>query len=311
MRLNIKQVKYFVETLDQGSLSAASQVKHVTVQAVSKALANLEEELGDTLLERGSNGIRPTPFGRAFYRKAIQVIDCFDELESFSESYYRTNDLDEELRLGLYTPEFFGGNQVCESIASFVEMQIGAKTTVPLAQGESGFTQLRTGVLDALIMTGTVHHPDTRCNVIGTVPPALMMACDHPLASQEYVSLSDLASYPVANPLWYSSCVETITSVYRRRTQDVRYVDLDTEGISDHLHRAQGVVITVNIDLFGKMHPDVVLRPLCPDDVVVIPICLVSMKDIVSPTLMRLYRLLLSGLALLRNGKPLVAVSNQ
>ena len=58
--MNIKQVKYFVGAVDKGSLSAAAKDLYVTVQAISKAIANLETELGGDLLERGCRGVKPT-----------------------------------------------------------------------------------------------------------------------------------------------------------------------------------------------------------------------------------------------------------
>lgn len=44
--MDIKQIRYFVLVYDSGSLSAAAKEEGKTVQAVSKAIADLEKELG-------------------------------------------------------------------------------------------------------------------------------------------------------------------------------------------------------------------------------------------------------------------------
>ena len=49
--MNIKQVRYYVEAVSKGSLSAAAKDMYVTVQAISKAIVNLEKELDCDLLE--------------------------------------------------------------------------------------------------------------------------------------------------------------------------------------------------------------------------------------------------------------------
>ena len=64
--LNIKQIRYFAAVVEHGSLSAAAKGQYVTVQAVSKAIADLERELGQSLFVRESRGVHPTPFGKAF-----------------------------------------------------------------------------------------------------------------------------------------------------------------------------------------------------------------------------------------------------
>mgnify|MGYP002271203767 FL=1 len=58
--LNIKQVRYFVAVFQSGSLSAAAKEQYVTVQAVSKAIADLERELKNELFVRESRGVHST-----------------------------------------------------------------------------------------------------------------------------------------------------------------------------------------------------------------------------------------------------------
>lgn len=68
--MNIKQVRYVCAIVDLGSFSAAAAREGVSVQAVSKAMAELESALGEPLFERRSAGVTPTPLGRAFAVRA-------------------------------------------------------------------------------------------------------------------------------------------------------------------------------------------------------------------------------------------------
>lgn len=303
--MNIKQVKYYVETVEQGSLSAAAKELYVTVQAISKAIVNLESELGCELLERGSRGVCPTAYGKAFYYKALRALDSFQELEAFARTYRGAAEQAADLRLGLNTPPFSGNEQMRDSVAQFIESQLGITTVVPLATGEQGFADLQAGLLDALITVGTFRHEDVVCNVVGTVAPAVMMRREHPLAGREFVSMEDLEPYAVANPGWFSVFSDTIASVYRERATGLRYVDVDIQGVVDHVHNNDGVIFTTGISALGKLNSNVALVPIVPDESVAIPICLVSMEDRTSPTLLRLQKLLLSGLTLIKRGKRL------
>lgn len=53
--------------VDNGSLSRAAQCLHVAQSALSKHLAELEDEFGTRLVDRGRNGVAPTEAGRILY----------------------------------------------------------------------------------------------------------------------------------------------------------------------------------------------------------------------------------------------------
>ena len=73
--MNIKQVRYVCAIVELGSFSAAAAREGVSVQAVSKAMAELESALDGPLFERRSVGVTPTPLGRAFAARARRVLD--------------------------------------------------------------------------------------------------------------------------------------------------------------------------------------------------------------------------------------------
>ena len=81
--MNINQVKYFVSVVDLRSFSEAAKAQGVTVQAVSKAIGDLEREASTKLFERTSHGVIPTQAGTAFCEKARPVRDAFLQLEDF------------------------------------------------------------------------------------------------------------------------------------------------------------------------------------------------------------------------------------
>ena len=112
--MNIKQITYLTAVVEHGSLTAAAKDLYVTVQAVSKAIADLERELGQRLFVRESRGMRPTPFCQEFGKKALDVIAGFDSLEAFARSYGECGGLPDRLRLALNTPAFPGNEVVRE-----------------------------------------------------------------------------------------------------------------------------------------------------------------------------------------------------
>ncbi|MDB5578988.1 MAG: transcriptional regulator, LysR family [Bradyrhizobium sp.] len=69
----------FVRVVDTGSFSAVARHQRIGQPAVSKAVAQLEEWLGVSLLMRSTRSVVPTEAGRIFYERAKRTIEEADE----------------------------------------------------------------------------------------------------------------------------------------------------------------------------------------------------------------------------------------
>lgn len=78
--MDIRHLRYFVGIAESGSLTAASEVLNVAQPALSVHVANIETELGKTLLVRSHKGVELTPDGEVFYRHARKVIQTYDDM---------------------------------------------------------------------------------------------------------------------------------------------------------------------------------------------------------------------------------------
>lgn len=72
--LDLRQLRYFVAIVEQGSLSAAAKVLHVAQPALSHHLKNLESALGQCLLRREARGVQPTREGELLFRHSIGLL---------------------------------------------------------------------------------------------------------------------------------------------------------------------------------------------------------------------------------------------
>ncbi|MAK55609.1 MAG: pca operon transcription factor PcaQ [Pusillimonas sp.] len=69
-RINQRHLILFVEIVRKGSLAKAADELAITQSAASKSLRQLEQDVGDRLLERNRAGVTLTPSGEIFYRYA-------------------------------------------------------------------------------------------------------------------------------------------------------------------------------------------------------------------------------------------------
>ena len=66
-------LRYFLACVDYRTMHAAAEAVHVSQPALSKAISNLEAQLGVTLLERHPRGVVPTRFGDTLYQYAKMI----------------------------------------------------------------------------------------------------------------------------------------------------------------------------------------------------------------------------------------------
>lgn len=77
--LNVDSLRYFLASIELGSFQAAAECLHVTPQAVGKAIARLEAELGPLIIrDRRLRGLTPT--GRALTQEAGRIVAELSDL---------------------------------------------------------------------------------------------------------------------------------------------------------------------------------------------------------------------------------------
>lgn len=72
----------FVRVVDAGSISAAAQRSETAKSAVSRRLAELEQNLGVQLLHRTTRRLHLTDTGRGFYERAVRILADLEEAEA-------------------------------------------------------------------------------------------------------------------------------------------------------------------------------------------------------------------------------------
>ena len=76
--MNIRQLIFFCRAARSGNFSVAAREEGVSVQAVSKSIHELEEEIGGQLFVRSGRGMRLTPLGRTLLEPALKTVESFD-----------------------------------------------------------------------------------------------------------------------------------------------------------------------------------------------------------------------------------------
>ena len=80
--MRLEQLEYLLITAKCHSMSKASTFLHVSQQNISKAIRDLETELGLTIFERTSHGVFLTSEGKQIFKLASQVCDGANKIKN-------------------------------------------------------------------------------------------------------------------------------------------------------------------------------------------------------------------------------------
>lgn len=82
--MDLRQLRYFTQIVESGSLSKASRQLFIAQPALSQMLSKLESEVGKPLLNRSARGVAPTDNGLALYHHARFMLRQLDQALSIA-----------------------------------------------------------------------------------------------------------------------------------------------------------------------------------------------------------------------------------
>jgi LysR family tcuABC transcriptional regulator len=82
--MDLRQLRYFVQIVESGSLAKASRQLYIAQPALSQHIAKLESEVGKPLLIRTAKGVTPTENGAALHHHARFILRQLDQALSIA-----------------------------------------------------------------------------------------------------------------------------------------------------------------------------------------------------------------------------------
>lgn len=194
--LQPQALRYFAEVVRTGSLRRASELFFVAPSAVSRQIANLEEELGASLFERTPRGMVPTEAGQLLFNYVCENNHRIERVRS---------DLDDltNLRRGtvrLAVIEAVTGDFLPTLMSRFSASYPGIGFYVEVC----GTHQIADRVVSDSAEIGLAFDVLSREDLVlqGRLAQPLQVICrpSHPLARRKSVSVTDLVNHRLVVP---------------------------------------------------------------------------------------------------------------
>ncbi len=188
--MDLSQLRYFLKVAERGNFTRASEDLDMTQPALSRAIAKLERELGQPLLERKTRKVSLTDAGRLFSIRAEQIIALADDLKS------ELTDREDHgrIRVGAIptvAPYFLPLilRSFCDQCPS-IQVVAFEETTDRLLQ------RCRQGEIDVAILAAPVSAKYLEVEVLFDEELLAVLPAGHALAKKKTVTLADLREFP-------------------------------------------------------------------------------------------------------------------
>ncbi|WP_017938609.1 LysR family transcriptional regulator [Zestomonas thermotolerans] len=191
----LRQLKYFVTTVECGSVAEASRKLYIAQPSISTAIKGLEENFGLQLFIRHhAQGVSLTPGGARFYRKALELLRMAKE---FEQNALADNDVVAgQIDIGCF--ETVAPLYLPRLIAGFNRKYPGVEIRLRDGEQQELVQGLTSGRFDLTLFYE--HDLDSTIETEPLMPaqqPYALLPENHRFAAQEKVSLRDLVLEPM------------------------------------------------------------------------------------------------------------------
>jgi DNA-binding transcriptional LysR family regulator len=191
-RLKLRDLHILLVVATRGSMAKAAAELAISQPAVSRAISEMEHELGLRLLDRGRNGVEPTAYGRALMKRGLTI---FDELtQGLQELETLADPTVGQLRIG--SSENVAAGLLPAVIDRFSQQHPGIRVNVSQAVlSTSQYRELRERSIDLLL--GWIPTPfaeeDLLAERVFDDPSGVVVSRQSKWSGSSRVTLSDLA----------------------------------------------------------------------------------------------------------------------
>lgn len=198
--MSLQQLKYLIAVVNSGSINEAAKKLYISQPTLSKAIKELEREMGITILKRTSTGIVLSPDGAEFLSYARQITEQVELLEN----KYLDTPYQEQL-LSVSTQHY---SFSVDAMVRMIELHGGDKYQFSLRETrtyeiiddvknlKSEIGVLYMNKFNEKILTQLLKESHLTFELLFTANPHVFISKTNPLAKKDKVTLDDLEPYP-------------------------------------------------------------------------------------------------------------------
>jgi DNA-binding transcriptional LysR family regulator len=260
--MELRHLKYFIAVAEELHFARAAGRLHIEQSPLSRAIKDLEYDLGTQLLKRTTRSTQLTWPGQVFLDQARRVLSMVEQAKTITKSAaqgYRGH-----LRIavsdGLAQPRLSSLFARCREEDPDVEIRL---FEMPFAQQVSG---LRHDLLDAGFALASDVGANLLAKSVWTDGVAVVVPARHPLVAHRRIPLAEALQYPLVmcHPEAGSGCHKQIAAMLRSLPANPIIADYATslELMLTLVGAGYGIGFAISSQVALFQRDDIVVRPV-------------------------------------------------
>ncbi|MGN0847844.1 MAG: LysR family transcriptional regulator [Kiritimatiellia bacterium] len=195
--MELRLLRYFLAVAREGSFTGAADYLHVTQPTLSRQIMDLEDELGQTLINRESRRLTLTPEGMLLRRRAEEIMELVQKTKAEFSA----------IRENVSGEVYIGGGEsramelIADAVSDLLHDYPDIHVHIQTGVAKDVMERIDSGLLDF----GVLLHPVDIAKYDGITLPVrdqwgVLMRKDNPLAAKKSLRPGDLRDEPLSSP---------------------------------------------------------------------------------------------------------------
>lgn len=189
--MDVKDLTYFYQVAIDKNISKAAQNQHISQPAISRAIKDLEKELGKKLLRRGNRGITLTEEGEILFKRAKEILNLVENTKN------EIGNIETNLLGDVYigAGEFDNMHFLARAAKILSEKYPKVKFHIVSGNYEEVLDLLKKGLIDIGVVVSNEKKVNNKYRSLimpSSYKWGIIIPRDHELANRESVSINDL-----------------------------------------------------------------------------------------------------------------------
>lgn len=194
MDIELRHMRALIAVAEELSFTRAAERLHLTQQALSGQIRQLEQRVGTRLLERDTHHVALTPSGAVLHERCRTLLSGAE----LAVAAARASGEDAP-RLTIGYPAPLTHRIAAPAIELFATRHPDVEITIHFGELLDPRGGLRGGAADVAIVYGALEHEGLDLHHLFSEPRGVALAADHPLARQESVTIAELVEEPIVD----------------------------------------------------------------------------------------------------------------
>lgn len=241
MKLNLRSLEAFRETMLSGSATAAAARMGLTHPAVSRLIAQLEQDAGFELFYREKGRLNPTPEALMIYEEVDLAFGGLERVDTLVRDIAQFN----TGLLKIVAPPSLSEGVLSTIMARFMDRFPKVRVTIDSRSTETARTMVANRTADCGFVKLPLDRADISTVVLSTSETVCVLPSDHPLAAEDVLTPERLRDVPLVLLGYGTWTRRQIDDAFRER--NIRpEVKLETHTVgSACAFAAQGVGVAI------------------------------------------------------------------